>query len=124
VPRRRQIEALALRLHQLRLGTHLFEAERPREPQRLALDEALHILPADQRDVVAELLAVEIEEAVTVAVLLLRHRGEHPRRSGIVLAHRIREVAIGAAVLLLQCDGKRQQLLPGQVREVLHQARS
>jgi hypothetical protein len=38
---------------------------------RARSNEALHVLPADQRDVVAELLAVEVEEAVTVAVLLL-----------------------------------------------------
>jgi hypothetical protein len=57
--------------------------------------------------VVAELLAIEVEEAVTVAVLLLGHRGEHPRRSGIALAPRLREVAIGPVVLLLQSDGER-----------------
>src|SRR5438105_7517659 len=33
------------------------------------------------------------------------------------LAHRIREVAIRAAVLLLESDGERQQLLLGQVRK-------
>src|SRR5207248_10923125 len=98
----------------------LFEAERPCEPQRLALDKAPHVLPADQRDVVAELLAVEVEEAVTVAVLLLRHRGEHPRRSGVALAHRIRAIGIGTAVLLLEIDGERQQLLLRQIRKVLH----
>src|SRR5207248_10729285 len=78
------------------------------------------VLAPDQRDVVAELLAVEVEEAVTVAVLLLPHSGEHARRSGIALAHRLREVAIGAAVLLLESDGEGQQFLLRQVREVLH----
>src|SRR5580704_5575991 len=124
LPRRPLVEALALRFHQLCLGTHFFEAERPCEPQRLALEKAFHVLPADQRDVVAELLAVEVEEAVTVTVLLGRHRGEHSRRSGIALARRIREVAVGTAVLLLESDGERQQLLLRQIREVLHRSAS
>jgi len=78
VPLRLQVEALALRLHQLRLCTHFFEPEGPCEPQRLALDETLHVLLIDQRDVVAELLAVEVEEAMAVAVLLPSRRTSAP----------------------------------------------
>jgi hypothetical protein len=71
--------------------------------------------------VLAELLAIEIEEAVAMAVLFLRHRGEHPRRSRVGLAHRLREVAVGAVVLLLlERDREREQLLLGQFGKVLH----
>jgi hypothetical protein len=74
------VEAFALRLHQLPLGAHLLKPERAQQPGRLALEEAPYILAADQRDVVAELLAIQIEEAMAVGVLLLGHGGEHPRR--------------------------------------------
>src|SRR5438874_13275678 len=112
VQRRRRTDAVVLE----RTGT-----ERLSPPAAIF---CIAVLAPDQRDVVAELLAVEVEEAVTVAVLLLPHSGEHPRRSGIALMHRIREVSIGTAVLLLESDGERQQLLLRQIREVLHRPAS
>jgi hypothetical protein len=39
-PRRRVVEALAFCLHQLRLGAHLVEPERPQQPEGFALEEA------------------------------------------------------------------------------------
>ena len=46
-------------------------------PDRLVLDEAAHVLAADQRDVLAELLAVELDQPAAVLALLAGHLGEH-----------------------------------------------
>ena len=84
------------------------------------MDGSVSTLAPHQRDVLAELAAVELEQAVAVAALLLGHGGEHPRRVGIVLAQPVGELVVDAAVLLLERDGKRQQLGLGQFGEILH----
>jgi hypothetical protein len=83
VPGGAQVEPLALGLHDLRVLAHLVDAERPQQPDRLALHEAADVLAADERDVIAELRTVEIEETMAMAVFLLRHGAEHACRAGI-----------------------------------------
>ena len=81
------VEAARLELHGLGLLAHLVEAERPHQPQRLVVDEALHVLAPDQRDVLAELRAVQLDQPPAMLVLLLRHLGRRPwRRPGKSLA--------------------------------------
>jgi len=43
-----------------RVGAYLLEPERTRQPQPFAREKALDVLAPDQRDVLAELLAVEV----------------------------------------------------------------
>ena len=105
------VEPLGFSFHQFGLGSCLFQVQRAQEPDRLAFQEALYVLATDHRNVVAELLAIEIEQAMAVAILLLRHGGKHPSCPGICLTHGFREIIVGAAVLLLECNGKRQQFL-------------
>ena len=59
--RRVLVEAPRLRLHQGRLLARRRQPQRPHQPHRLAADEALHVMPADERDVVAELLPVQVQ---------------------------------------------------------------
>ena len=58
------------------------EPERARHPDWLALDETPDVLAAHQRNVLAELGPVEIEQAVPMPTLLLGHGAEHLRRVG------------------------------------------
>src|SRR5215468_10480129 len=119
VARRGVIEAFALGLHQLCLGAHLLETQRTEQPERFSLQKALHILPADERNVIAEFTAVEVEKTMAVAVLFLGHGGEHPRRSRIVLAHGLGEIAISANVLFFQGNRQCQNLAFRKIFEVL-----
>src|SRR5229473_2787975 len=114
------IEPFALRLHQFDLRTHFLESERPQQPDRLPFDEALNVLSTDQGDMFAELLAVEIEQAMTMLVLFIGHSHEHPCRSRVGLAQHLSKIIVGAIVLFLKGHGERQKLLLGQLRKVLH----
>jgi hypothetical protein len=60
----------------LGLVAHLVEAERPYHPDRLVLHEAAHVLAADERDVLAEALPIELDQPAAMLVLLLRQLGE------------------------------------------------
>ena len=120
VARGHLVKALALRFHQLRVGTNLVEPERPQQPDRLAFEKPFDVLSPDQRDMIAKLLAVQLKQPVTMAVFFFGHGREHPSRPQIRFAHRLGEVAIGAIILLFQGDREGQQLLLAQIGEVLH----
>ncbi len=66
------VELLGLGFHALGEVAHLVEVQRLDLPDRLVVDEAAHVLAADQRDVLAEFLPVEVEQAVAVLALLAR----------------------------------------------------
>ena len=64
------IELLGLEFHAFRCFLDGLQAEWPNELNGAAIHEPAHVLPADERDVVAELLPVEVDEPVAVAVLV------------------------------------------------------
>ena len=93
---------------------HLLEAERPHQPERLAvLDEAFDVLAADQRQVFAEFRAVHVEQHGAVAHLLVGHFVEHLGGGGKRLAQAFGKAAVDAAVLVLVGDGEREDFLLG-----------
>ena len=89
---------------------HRIEAERPVEPDRMALDEALDVLAADQRQKFTEFLAVELEQHVVVLDLLAAILSYIVGGVGIGAAQPVRERAVDAAVLVLVGDGEREDL--------------
>ena len=86
-------------------------------PHRLAADETADVFAADERNVLAETLAEEVDEHLAVAVLLIGHLLEYLGGGGIVGTQALDEVAIDARVLLLVLDGKREHLAVGKVGE-------
>src|SRR5438105_4628105 len=58
------IEAARFELHQFQLLAHGMHAERPYQPHGAAADESGDILAPNQRNVLAEALAVEVEQAI------------------------------------------------------------
>ena len=84
------------------------------------LDEAFDVLAADQRQVVAEFLPVEVEQHAAVAHFLVRHLVEDLGGGGIFLAQAFGEAAIDAAVLFLVGDGEREDFLFGEIGEAFH----
>jgi hypothetical protein len=55
------VEAVGLVFHVLGELAHLIEIERRHQPQRFLGDEALDVLPSDQRQVFAEFRPVKLE---------------------------------------------------------------
>src|SRR5436190_1684667 len=80
------------------------DTERTHQPERLVGDEALDVLPADQRQIVAEFRAIELEQHGAVPDLLVRHLVENFGGSGELLAQAFGETTIDATVLLLVAD--------------------
>src|SRR5579871_6319474 len=112
------VETARLELHDLRLLAHSIEPERTVEPHRLARDEAFHVLATNQRDVLAETLAKDLNQPRAMRRLFLLHLVEHCRRRGERLAQSIGEVAVDAAVLFLERDREREDFRFGQIAEV------
>ncbi len=84
------------------------------------MDEALDVLAADQRQVFAEFLPVEIEQHGAVVHFFVGHLVEDLGRGRILLAQALGEAAIDTAVLFLVGDGQRQHFLLAQLGEFLH----
>jgi hypothetical protein len=120
LPGCRLVEPPRLLLHRLRLLADGLQVERPHLPDRLAVDETLDVLAADQRDVLAKLLAVQLDEPVPVAVLLLAHLVERGGGLGVAGLEPLGKVAVNAGVLLLQGDGQGKHLLLAQALERSH----
>ena len=115
------VEALRLELHVLGELAHLLEAERPHQPQRLLrLQEALDVLPADQRQVVSEFLAIEIEQHRAVMHFLFGHLVEYLCGGRELLAQTFGKTAIDAAILFLVGDGEGQNFLLAEIGKSFH----
>ena len=120
--RRLAVIALGLEFHVLGELAHLLQPERAHQPQRLlGMQEALDVLAADQRQIFAEFLAVEVVEHGAVVHLLFGHLVEHLGGGGELLAQAFGEAAVDAAVLFLVGDGERQHFLLGQVGKFFHE---
>ena len=78
------------------------------------------VLAPDRRDVLAELLAVQIDQAAPVRAFLDRHVAEHLRRCRIVVGQAERVALVNALILLFEGDRERKDLLLRQIREILH----
>ena len=114
------IKPRRLELHLLGEFTRGIDRQRAVEPDRPALDKAFDVLAADQRQKIAEFLAVEIEQHVVMADLLLRHLVVHCRRVGIGFAQRVGEGTIDAVIFVFVGDGERQHFLLAQFGKAFH----
>ena len=118
--RRAAIKARGFVFHLLGEFARGVEAERAVEPDRPARDKALDVLAADQRQKVAEFLAMKIEQHVAMPDLFLRHLVVHFRGVGIGAAKPVRERAVDAVVLVLIGDRERKNFLLVQVGKTFH----
>ena len=115
----RDIEVPRLALHVLRFGPDAVEAQILDQPDRLAAVEIRDMLAPDRQDDLAEALAVEVEQALAVAVLFLRHAVEHRGRGGIAGAQGLGIGLVDAPILLLGGDGEGKDLA---LREIVEAA--
>ncbi len=114
------VEAARLQFHELGLTAELVDAEIVHQDERLAADEAAHVLAADEGDVLAEFLPVELDQTVAVLVFLFRHALEHFGGGGVVLAHRFGVVGVDAGILFFVADGEREDLAFAEFGEIFH----
>ena len=82
------VEIVRFHLHARRFVADPLEAETLDQPDRAAVVEARHVLPANQRDGFAEAPAVFFDECGTVAVFLDSHLVEDPGRLRVTMRRR------------------------------------
>jgi hypothetical protein len=99
---------------------HFLDAERTRQPERFVLDEALDVLPADQRQEIAELLTIKVVQQCAVAGFFRRHFLENFGGDGILFAQSIRKAMVDTLVFFLGGDSQRQKLLFSEIGKALH----
>ena len=111
------VESPRLQLHDFHLFANCVDSQRPHQPHRAALGKSLHVLRADQRNVLAESLAVHLKQTLPVPRFLDGHLIEYFRSGGIRHAQAFGEISVDAAVLLLHLNRQRQNFLVGKVLE-------
>src|SRR5262249_29236817 len=74
----------------------------------------------DQRDVFAELVAVQFDQAAAVGRFLLAHAVKHGCRSGEVLAEPLDKVRVNSLVFLFQRNGQGQYFLLSKAFKATH----
>src|ERR1700687_2069525 len=113
------VETTGLELHHLDLLPDVIDAQRAGQPDRAPLDEALHVMPPDQGNMLAEAASVGLDQAGTMLGFLLAHLVEDLRGVGIGLPQTVGEIAVNTAVLLFQGNSQSQNLALGKLAEFL-----
>jgi len=104
--RRAFIAPACFRFRRRNLGPNLLEAARRIQPDRFAPDKPKHVLTPNQRNLLADLLPVQVDRATAMDGFLLAHLLEDLGRAGKILAQ-----ALDALVLLLQRNFQSKDLL-------------
>src|SRR5438045_2756086 len=99
------------------------DAQRTRQPHRAARHESGDVLPANERDVLAKTLPVELDQAGAMAGLFFDHVLEEFRGGGVLAAQPVGEVAVDASVLLFERDSQREDLALRQIFELFGHSR-
>ena len=118
--RRLLIKLARLRLHRRRRVAHRVQTQRANQPHGLAIDEAADVLAADQRDVVAEFLLGELDQAPAMARFLQPHAVENGRRRRKILPQAFGEVGVDFLILFFERDCQGENLALGQTFETAH----
>ena len=103
-PRGGFIKPFCLQLHQLRFLLHGLQAEGPHQPNRAASDKPADVLPTNQGHMSAETSLVQIEETVSVGILILAHPREFLRLFRVPVPQTFGEVVINPGILFLLGD--------------------
>src|ERR1700730_17536146 len=105
----------ALELHHLDLLADVIDAQGADQPDRAPLEEALHVMPPNQRNMLAEAASVGLDQARAMLRFLRAHLVEDLRGVGIDLPQTVGEIAVNVAVLLFQENSQSQNLPPPTV---------
>src|SRR5580700_119423 len=96
------------------------EPEWPHQPHRLPRHKTLHVLPANQRDVLTKLLPIQLDESSTVARFVTAHSLKHRSRGREILLKAFGKIGVNTLVLFFKRNGQRQSLAFRKSVEVLH----
>ena len=95
-------------------------SKRTNLPDRLVADEAAHILPAHQRNVLTKFGAIEFQQPAAVFAFLGDHFLEDLGGRGIIFAQTLGDVGVNPAILLLVRDREGKHFTFGEIGEIAH----
>src|SRR5439155_9581376 len=67
------VKTPGLCLHYFRLASDRFDSQRPDQPHRFAVHEALHVFSTDQRDVLSKAPPIVIDQSPAMLILFSLH---------------------------------------------------
>src|SRR5437660_901263 len=114
------VEPAGFDLNGAGLLSNRFQPERTAEPYGLAIYKAFHILAADQRYVLSELLAVERKQPLAMSRLICAHCLENSSRAGKALAQSLGKIGIDPFILFFERNCQGQDFAFAQAVERLH----
>ncbi len=123
LPRGGLVKPSRLQFHQLGFFADRGQPEGAHQPDWLAVDEPFDIMSSDQRDVLTELLAVQLDEPVPVPILLAAHLVEDCGCGGVVSLEPLRKVAVNAGIFFFEGNGQGQNLLLAEALKGSHGVR-
>ena len=115
--RRPLIKPPRLGLHRLGQFPHRLDPQRPHQPHGPMPNKPLHILPPNQRNMLAKTLAIQLRQHPPMLLLLGLHPLKHLRRRRIIRPQRKIDIRINPRILLLIGNRQRQNLLLRQIRK-------
>ena len=98
----------------------VFKSERTHEPDGAAIHKPAHVLPPDERHVLAKAAFVKFQQAMAMAVLFAAHDAEFFGLLGIIRLQAVGEIPVDARILLFERDGQRENFLFGQAVKCFH----
>ena len=117
------VELLGFHLHGRGETAHGVESEGPHQPDGLALHEALDVLAANQRDMVAELAFEQVGQALAMGRFLGAHAFQDLGRGRERFPQAVGEIGIDPLVFLFQGDGEGQDFRLAEFRKSFHNCR-
>ena len=110
------------RFHLHALGGFLdgFQTERTHEPDGFAINKTAHVLPPDERHVIAEAAFVKFQQPMTMPILFAAHDAEFFGLFGIIRLQAVGEIAVDSRVLFFQGNGQGEDFLFRQAVEGFH----
>src|SRR5438309_5827258 len=89
----------------------------------MAVHEAAHVLPPNERHVIAEAAFVKLEQTVAVPVLFTAHFAELGGLRRVIFLQAVREIFVNSGVLLFERDGEGENFLFGEAAKSFHATR-
>src|SRR5579863_668987 len=99
---------------------HDVKAERPSQPDRLSLYEAFHVMAADEWNMFAEFLPVQVDQSSAMSGFFSLHPFKYGGRSGEVLAQSFGEIGEDALIFFFERNGQGEDLALVKSFESLH----
>src|SRR5580692_8837520 len=118
--RRLFIEAARLHFHGAGFLAHRLDTQRTNQPKRGTLHKSAHVLPPDEGDMFAKLLAEEFDQPPAVPRFLLAHPLKHCRGRGVIRPQPFGKIRVYPLIFFFQRNRQSQNFAFREFLKLLH----